>query len=408
MSRAKKQFVKLSVNGHITAKTDCFAQSTPDLTETRVYFKGIRFKSFDFSPWYGGRIDEVTRACQEQINRFLRGLDAEYSQWSINTLCQHGMRSVLEYGMLRASALGRELTLADVNREFFDGYIGSLDSMVNLETISKKGQFSAAKSVFKALCNRGLISEVQGGDYATFPKNPFPGCHRHARGFKPLSGQERKDFSEAVKKAVLPLFSQEVEPTSNLLAYALLVVALHTGRNTTPLLEMGTDCLRPHPKTGTSFLVLFKRRSHAENKVALRGPTCDSNIDSIATLRPTVVDLINRVIWLSNRLRAEAPEEFQRSVWLYRMRSSGHGTGKVGDVSALDDGTLATAIQALVRDYNLVDNDGKPMHINVSRLRKSFVNRIFEILGGDLVGAAAAAGNTARVAGINYLRPSEE
>ena len=38
----------------------------------------------------------------------------------------------------------------------------------------------------------------------------------------------------AVKTAVQPLFTDDSEPSGPLLAYALLVVALHTGRNTTP------------------------------------------------------------------------------------------------------------------------------------------------------------------------------
>ncbi len=48
------------------------------------------------------------------------------------------------------------------------------------------------------------------------------------------------------------------------------------------------------------------------------------------------------------------------------------------------------------------------MRINVSRLRKTFINRIHEILDGDLVATSAAAGNSPKVTALHYLRPSEK
>lgn len=412
LSRGKKQFIKINLKSgsareEIEHPSDALAPVETVSIGTRVLFQKTLSKSFDFKPWYGGGVDQITSACQNQIERFLQGLDAEVAQMTVVTYCQIGMRWFLEYTLLRAAALRRELTLADINRELLDGYLGSLDGG-NIGTVTKKMRYGSTKAVLKALCDRGLIEEVRGGDKATFPLNPFPGAHRSGKGYKPLTTVERKAFSVAVKKAVAPILLPDVEPTSYLLAYALLVIALHTGRNTTPLLEMSRDCLRPHPKTDIQFLVVFKRRGHAESKVALQaGLASHGSLESLATLRPSVVDLIKRVITLSDQLRPEAPDEIRNSVWLYRMQTPGRGTGTIGAVSALTEGTLAKAIKELVRNYDLVNADGGPMEINVSRLRKSFINRVYEILDGDVAATAAAAGNTANVVGINYLRPSE-
>ncbi|MDM0007491.1 hypothetical protein QTI51_22875 [Variovorax sp. J22G73] len=65
------------------------------------------------------------------------------------------------------------------------------------------------------------------------------------------------------------------------------------------------------------------------------------------------------------------------------------------------------AIRKLVERFDLKDSDGKPLLVNVSRLRKTFINRVYEILDGDLIGTAAAAGNTVHVTGVSYLRPGE-
>jgi hypothetical protein len=69
---------------------------------------------------------------------------------------------------------------------------------------------------------------------------------------------------------------------------------------------------------------------------------------------------------------------------------------------------LRKGIKCLVAHYGLTDSDGKPLRINISRLRKTFANRIFELTDGDLVTTAAALGNTPQVAEQNYLSPSED
>ncbi|RAR25739.1 hypothetical protein DP092_26535, partial [Pseudomonas sp. MDMC224] len=167
-------------------------------------------------------------------------------------------------------------------------------------------------------------------------------------------------------------------------AYALLVVALHTGRNTTPLLEMRTDCLRAHPKEGIEFLVVFKRRGFTSSKVALRTSSSVNRIvESMPTLRATVAQLIRRVVDLTADLRREAPADIRDRVWLYRRSRDSERR-----VSALTYGTLEEAIKKLVKTYDLRGDNGDPMRVNVSRLRKTFVNRVYEILDGDVVATA--------------------
>jgi len=73
----------------------------------------------------------------------------------------------------------------------------------------------------------------------------------------------------------------------------------------------------------------------------------------------------------------------------------------------LTSATLERSIKLLVERFNLVDTDGAPLHVNVSRLRKTFVNRIYEILDGDIVSTASAAGDSVAITDVNYLRPGE-
>lgn len=368
---------------------------------------GARYRSFAFIEWYGVGIDTITYACQRQIERFLAKQDSEVEVETVIFYCKMGLRYFLEYLAALSATLQRDLFLHDIKRDVIDGYILSLNGNT-LSATTKKNRYSAIKAILTALCQRGLIKEVLGGDNATFPRNPFPLSHVSERGEKPLTLSERNAFSSSVKAAVMPIFDDIVEPTSELLAYAYLIISLHTGGNTTSLLEMDPNCLRPHPKSGTSFLVLFKRRGHSTRGIAVSDADDDDRvIESLPTLRPTVAKLVRRVIELSSGLRNEAPAHYKNRVWLFRVRRTTQHT-RAGEVTALTPSTLAIAIRLLVERYELKDADGRPLRLNVSRLRKTFVNRMYELLDGDVMSTSAAAGNTSVVTDVSYLRPGED
>jgi hypothetical protein len=364
----------------------------------------MKLRRFDFGPWYGMAIDSVTYACQRQIERFLDKQDSDVEVSTVTSYCSSGLRSFLDYLVMLSAALRRPLTLSDITRDTVDGFLRFLRDK-GISATSQQTTYNYAKSVLVALGRRSLIDVVHTGDDATFPANPFPGSHRGNKGESPLPTVQRKAFTAAVKTAVLPLLTSDAEPTGEMLAYAFLIVALHTGRNNAPLIEMPTDCLRAHPKDGIEFLVLYKRRGHTTNKVALRAQSAvDRFVEATPTLRPTVVRLIRRVIELTSKIREEARVDLSERVWLYRTRAG----DRQGQIFGLSNGVVVEAIRKLVRDYHLVDSDGKPMRINVSRLRKTFTNRVNEILDGDIVTTAVAAGNSPSVAERHYLRPGED
>jgi hypothetical protein len=355
-------------------------------------------RTFDFAAWYGVGIDQITYVCQKQIERFADRQDLDVEPYTAVGYCRSGLRQFLNFAGMLATALKRPLLLCDVNRSLMDSYLRFLADTDRAIT-SQRVAYYYTKAVLSALGRRGLISVVHVGVDATFPKNAFSNSHRVNAGEQPLSPAEMKAFTVAIKRAVRPLFdAQAAAPQRELLSHALLVIALHTGRNTTPLIEMPVDCLRPHPKDATEFLVLYKRRGHTTTKVALRSESTIARVvESVPTVRPTVARLIRRVIELTNALRVEAPSTLRNRVWLYRNAA--------GLVTPLYGKRLGDDIAALVGRYDLRDADGRPLRVNVSRLRKTFLNRIHEILDGDVAATAAAAGNQPRIADQYYLRP---
>lgn len=375
----------------------------PDKTSVTFGRNAIRCKKFNFARWYGMGIDPITYACQRQIERFLARQDDVVEASTLASHCKGGLRHFLDYLVLRATALACELTLDDIDRTLIDDFLGYLSNL-GITPHSQRGHFSSAKSILYALGRRGLFPLVTAGDDATFPRNPFPNIGNH-KGEMPLPKRQRQALAMALRQAVMPIFHDDVQVTGELLAYALLTIALHTGRNATPLLEMGADCLRPHPKDGSVFMVLRKRRGYTSTKIALRGESGAVRWqESTPTVKTNVERLVRRVLALGESLRAEAPDDLKERVWLYRVH---RGPG-LGRVIALTDGTVALAIKKLVAEHGLTDTDGQPLRINISRLRKTFANRIFELLEGDLATTAIALGNTPQVTGRNYLVPSND
>lgn len=377
----------------------------PANTAVRFAPNPANARIFDLAPWYGHGIDEITYACQRQIERFIDKQDSDVESATIVGYCRIGLRRFLDFAVMFAAALKRPLHLADITRVTIDGYLKYLGD-TGLARAPQRVAFYYTKAVLAALGRRGFITVVTAGDDATFPKNAFSNSHRSVSGETPLSLTERKAFAAAVKNSVQHLYATDAgPPTKQALSHALLVVALHTGRNTTPLLEMPTDCLRPHPKDATEFLVLYKRRGHTSSKVAVRSNSpIDRVVESMPTVRPTVGRLIQRVIELTRELREQAPAEIRDRVWLFRAQPR----GTAGHISALCSKRLAEGISALVEMHELRDSDGKPLRINVSRLRKTFVNRVHEILDGDVVLTSAAAGNQPRNTDQHYLRPGSD
>jgi len=365
----------------------------------------IHSKSFDFAPWYEVGIDSISSILQGQIERLLRGQDAVLAATTISTYCSISLKSFLQYLIILRQNSNKDLLPESINRDLMNGYISYL-SQLEISQVTQKSKYSGIKRILEILIRRGLIP-CESSDKTIFPRNPFPGVGHKSRGEDPLPLAQRNEFSLAVKKAVMPLFSDEQKTTSELLSYALLVIALHTGRNTQPLLEMNIDCLRSHPRDDLQFLVLYKRRANSMNKVAVkRQVEHDSDGEVTSTVRPTIARLINRVISTTAELRQYAPEHLRNRVWLYERKKSGRN-GTAGEVTSLSTAVLQVWTRHLVERYKLSDTAGKPLRINVSRLRKTFINRVYEILDGDVPATAFAAGNTTAVTQSSYLRPGE-
>lgn len=382
-------------DGHVKIPPSAYPPSN-----TTIHFpfdNNLSRRTFEFKRWYGVGTDEITYAFQRQMERLLSTGDGDLSIVTIRNYCETGSGYFLSYCALMSQALDRPLCLVDIKRDLIDGFLTHLKQS-ELGTSSQKKIYDNTKAVLTGLARRGLVSLATSSEPA-FPRNPFPNSAKNDRGEKPLSVRERKALTAALKTAIMPIINEDTEPTGELLALATLLIALRTGRNTTSLLEMTTDCLRPHPKPGMKLFVVYKRRGNNNHKVPVR-PV--KNIQESAGALPDVVRVIERIAELTAGLRLEAPAFMRDRLLLYRSRRPGRRK-----VTVLRDTAMQKSIANFISTTNLKNADGEPLRLNISRLRKTFINRIFELLDRDLQATARAAGNTPQVADRDYLAPGE-
>ncbi|QLG95452.1 hypothetical protein HZF02_27540 [Pseudomonas yamanorum] len=133
----------------------------------------------------------------------------------------------------------------DIDRALIDDFLGHLARLV-ITTFRQRSHYTGAKGVLYVLGCRGIFSSVTTGQ-CDFAAKPVSEQWQH-KGETPLPKRQRQTFTSALRQAIAPIWHDDTVVTSELLAYTLLTVALHTGRNSTRLLEMEHDCLRAYQR----------------------------------------------------------------------------------------------------------------------------------------------------------------
>lgn len=360
-------------------------------------------RSFDFHKFYGKNCDEIVFACQQQIQCFLEtSINTQGRSLSIATIvsyCREGISNFLSYCILKTALLDRPLMMSDIDKSLIEGFIEYLGN-ASIQRSTPKGYYTSIKQILMALGKKNKIPQN------IFPRNPYPNTNRMIKGEIALSSKERSQLVYALKSELSILFDRHHRDVSSYDAsICLLGIALRTGINTTPLLELSIDCLQDHPlKANRKLLVSYKRRGSSTHLTTLRKY---KNIEMMTTIMMDVDIIVQKLIELSKTIRELAPKKYQQRLFLYKVKRT-VGTAKIGDTLPLTDRTIADAIGKLIKKYAITNDDGSSLRLNVSRLRKTFVNRIWKLSGNDPFVTAKLAGHTLKISNDHYLEVSDE
>ena len=396
---ARKNFSKgnVKIEASNSTRDVSHGPATTKPEQTKVFFKANAsgVSSYDFNQWYGKNIDAVVRSCQQAIEMILEEETRSHS--TIYQYCANGLRNLFKFCEFWAtSVLQREMALNDISSAFIQSYIGHLKD---------EYQFVSAYNINAAA--KGVLLRMQKMDWilreGLYPKNPFPNVNRKKKGENPLSAAERKRVTHALRDSLKPVF-EETGPLSGMdLALCALAIDVRTGLNLGPLLNMPPDCIHPHPlKPNRQLLVYFKNRSHKWLTQAIRS---SEDVEVLQTAMPDVAPIIELVINRNQKLRDENPE-YKGFLFTYK----GEDFISAGKITQLNPSSIGANIKTWVKKVGLLDDDGMPLKLNTSILRKTWVNRVFELSKEDPVVTAQLAGHSGTmVLESDYMRaPAEE
>ena len=358
--------------------------------------------NFDFSPYYGKGYDDITNRAYYTAKALLKNTDA-FTEKTQQSYFQQGFAYFAEYLELFRHSASEDLTQADFTPELIDQYLLHLKGS-ELEYGSQKSLYTKLKSVLVRMKDKGYWSAV--GDINLnadfFPKNPFPNSNKRLKGEKPLSKHDKRRVVVALKQAIKPIYQKSEPLTGYELTLCLLTVAIQTGINTSPLLNMTTDALSDHPlKDNRKLLTVFKKRGNATQLHNLRK---SEELEVVQGIKLDVAYLIEVIIEQNAQVREVTDTDL---VFSYATTGGSTGTEK-GTATSLSDQMLNENINKFTKEYDLKDEDGRTMKLNVSRFRKTFINGIYELSGESLLVAAQQAKHSGTGTLEHYLQAPEQ
>lgn len=358
-------------------------------------------RNADFGPFYGQGYDNITAACQRTLEKLVaESVKTKGKYSSVTTIVGYwksGFRYLAPLLSLLHAASGERLTMADLNADSIKQILQYLRNEP-LEYGAQKNYFDATKALLTACHRFGFWPGVDIN--AVWPANPFPNSNKRFKGQKALSKNEKRFLVKALRKDIERIVVHSEPLNSYDLAVCVLSIALSTGMNLTPILELTTDCVQPHPlKSNQRLLVSFKRRGNATQIVTLRK---SEEVSEMASIHLYAADAIDLICERNATTRAQFDDPNRLLVY------KGAGSKASGKPCRLTGSVLHSSVKEFVERHQLQTDDGKPLTLNVSRLRQTLLNRVWEMSGQDPLIAARTGRHAVSTGDAHYWEAPPE
>ncbi len=356
-------------------------------------------RNYDMGKHYGKGFDDITnRVFYTSLTLLKNSKDG--TEQSKYCHLQHGFKYLADYLGIWHHAKGGEVTHEDITPGLIEGFRLHLRGL-NIGYTSQRTIYTQAKSMLSAMRRHGYWVVDKEAYDTTFPKNPYPNSNRRTKGARPFSEYEKRQVVVALKQALTGIYDRaRTSPlTSYELTVCVLAIAMQTGINTSPLLQMTTDSISDHPlKNNRKLLTVFKKRGRATQLHNLRRSEW---LVLAQGVKLDVAYMIERITVLNQPFR-----DALNSDYLLLFSPMNGMTGN--EISNVTDHILFAGIKTFIKDYELKDEDGKEIRITLSRIRKTFINGIYELSGENILVAASAAKHKGSESIDHYLEAPEQ
>jgi hypothetical protein len=363
-------------------------------------------KNIDFNDWLGRGIDTWVWSALACFHTALRSGARQTSTVGVDSQnFQHFFRYLVQGGRARSIPVPADLNPSNVKA--FVEWLKKFGRQRGLTQETLRSYYKNVKAVLLQMFELNLIP----GDASTFFKGKeFPSGGEESKQTA-LSDFEQVRLANAIKADLSDVYHKRLSLNAGeLQGLRLLLVGHRQGKNPTPLLELARDTVLPGVIPGTIRIRTVKVRSRKVRASVGRAAAAkqDHNAGTNGTgIQEAVFSLaegsvLQQAIQETEGLVDEAPVRYKNRIWLYRTAPN---QGSV--VTCLSIVMLGEAIKALVARHKLFGDDGKPLRVNLSRLRKSFFDRSLRVTDGDLTKTSNLMGNSPAVSGRHYPSMNE-
>ncbi|WP_153116892.1 tyrosine-type recombinase/integrase [Rhodocyclus tenuis] len=269
--------------------------------------------------------------------------------------------------------------LDQIDRALLDRYLAWLELQL-VSTGKDRGEpwsISSRRVTFNLLKSLLLNRQKSGAPVSTdlsFPRNPFPNANR-------LS-QKREAYSVPEQKRILVALNQDLKAIHEgradlsglqVLVVHLVLLALATGRNMQSLLDMKRDSLQAHPLPDRELMVTYKRRGWSTQATSLRKTLAPEAQKALQAIPTTIGEHFRALCAITAPLVDEIEQRHQAYVFIWRITH----LERKGQVVRLDGQLANSGLRMFVKRHALQDDRGKPLALNIARLRPTFATELY-------------------------------
>lgn len=356
----------------------------------------FRARRIDFAPYMGGKLGNIVPAIVDTLRKEIASGENSPATWNIVILA---LRSdFLPWLVAAGTTLRRKLELTDINARLLEEFAAELRLKCSYSTAATK--FTAVMTLVHAM---GRLEYLRESDIRL--TGQFPGVAAAQVRTVTYSTRERNEILRAVAAEYRDI-RDGTHPTllpgsTDSLAIGLVLLALPTGMNLTPLLELSREAMHVHPlRKNEWMLVAHKRRG---NKPVSAQAKWSDEIAQMRSLDLHLVPVYRQLLgWTEEHAALAARKD--RGLLFIRppLRTRGRQGGRPLPLTVSDFGA---AIGCMNRRYNLTADTGDRLGISTRRIRATVAARIYDLSGGDPFVVAKVLGNLPRTTALSYLEP---
>lgn len=357
----------------------------------------FRSREVDFAPFLGARVDAFVNAMCETLRREIASGENSPATW--NTVISAVKAEFLPWLIVAAGALDRNLKLSDIDKRLLESFAADLGLRCSYSTACSK--FTSVTVLIKAM---GRLKYVR--PYSEIRVvAAFPGVSAVQAPTLPYSKRERNEILKAIAADFRDI-RDGTHPTiaagsTASLAIGLILLALPTGMNLAPLLELSRDAMRPHPlRKNEWMLVAFKRRG---NKMVSAQAKWSDAISEMRSLDLHLVPVYQQVLRWTEAQAALALKKYRN--FLFVRPPLGDARKKAGRPVPLTSGDFGGVVKKMNDRYDITSDAGGKLTISTRRIRATVAARIYDLSGGDPFVVAKVLGNLPRTTSISYTEP---